>query len=124
MELENSFTVEVGVDRTWEVLNDIPAIAPCLPGAQLQEVDGDDYKGIVKVKVGPIVAQYKGTATVEEASEADHRIVLKADGRETRGQGNASAVITATLKEVDGGTEVAVATELTVTGKVAQFGRG
>ena len=124
MELENSFTVDVGVDRAWEVLTDIPAIAPCLPGAQLQEVDGDDYKGIVKVKVGPIVAQYKGTATVQEENPADRRIVLRAEGRETRGQGNASALITASLEDRDGRTEVVVSTDLTVTGKVAQFGRG
>jgi carbon monoxide dehydrogenase subunit G len=109
VELENSFTVDVGVDRAWEVLTDIPAIAPCLPGAQLQEVDGDDYKGIVKVKVGPIVAQYKGTATVQEENPADR---------------NASALITASLEERDGRTEVVVSTDLTVTGKVAQFGRG
>lgn len=124
MELENSFTVDVGIDRAWQVLNDIPAIAPCLPGAQLQEIDGDDYKGIVKVKVGPIVAQYKGTATIREANATEHRIVLLAEGRETRGQGNASAVITASLVDRDGSTEVNVDTELTVTGKVAQFGRG
>ena len=124
MELNNSFTVDIGVDRAWEVLTDIPTIAPCLPGAQLQEVDGDDYKGIVKVKVGPIVAQYKGTATVEEMDSENHRVVLRAEGRETRGQGNANALITATLEGGADSTEVVVATELTVTGKVAQFGRG
>ena len=124
MELSNSFTVDVGVDRAWEVLTDVPSIAPCLPGAQLQEVDGEEYKGIVKVKVGPIVAQYKGAATFVEQDARVHRLVLRAEGRETRGQGNASALITARLEPRGDRTEVVVDTELTVTGKVAQFGRG
>ena len=124
MELSNSFTVEVGPDRAWEVLTDVPAIAPCLPGAQLQEVDGEEYKGIVKVKVGPIVAQYRGAATFVEKDAEARRIVLRAEGRETRGQGNASATITAQLEPAGDGTHVTVTTDLTVTGKVAQFGRG
>lgn len=124
MELSNSFTVDVGVDRAWEVLTDVPSIAPCLPGAQLQEVDGEEYRGIVKVKVGPIVAQYKGAATFEEQDAEAHRLVLRAEGRETRGQGNASALITARLRAAGEQTEVVVDTDLTVTGKVAQFGRG
>jgi uncharacterized protein len=95
-----------------------------MPGAQLQEVDGDEYRGIVKVKVGPITAQYKGTARVAEADEAAHRLVLRAEGRDTRGQGNASATITALLAADGDGTRVAVDTDLNVTGKVAQFGRG
>jgi carbon monoxide dehydrogenase subunit G len=124
VELSNSFTVEVGPDRAWEVLTDVPAIAPCLPGAQLQEVDGEEYKGIVKVKVGPIVAQYRGAATFVEKDAEARRIVLRAEGRETRGQGNASATITARLQPAGDRTEVVVDTDLTVTGKVAQFGRG
>ena len=124
MELSNSFTVEVGPDRAWEVLTDVPTIAPCLPGAQLQEVHGEEYKGIVKVKVGPIVAQYKGAATFVEKDAEARRIVLRAEGRETRGQGNASATITARLEPAGERTEVVVDTDLTVTGKVAQFGRG
>jgi len=124
VELSNSFTVEVGPDRAWEVLTDVPAIAPCLPGAQLQEVDGEEYKGIVKVKVGPIVAQYRGAATFVEKDAEARRIVLRAEGRETRGQGNASATITARLEPAGDRTEVVVDTDLTVTGKVAQFGRG
>ncbi len=124
MELSNSFIVDVGIDRAWQVLTDVPAIAPCLPGAQLQDVEGDDYTGIVKVKVGPIVAQYKGKATFVEQNETDHRLVLRADGRETRGQGSASALITARLESRGEKTEVLVDTELTVSGKVAQFGRG
>ena len=124
MELSNSFTVDVPVDKAWEILNDVPTIAPCLPGAQLQEVEGEEYRGIVKVKVGPITAQYKGKATFVERDEAAHRVVLKAEGRDTRGQGNASALITAQMEPKGGSTEVVVTTDLTVTGKVAQFGRG
>jgi hypothetical protein len=95
-----------------------------LPGAQLQEVDGDEYRGVVKVKVGPITAQYKGTATIVEEDENTGRVVIKASGRDTRGQGNASATISATMSPDGDGTKVTVVTDLTVTGKVAQFGRG
>jgi uncharacterized protein len=122
--LSNEFTVDVPVDRAWEVLTDVPTIAPCLPGAQLQEVEGDEYRGIVKVKVGPITAQYKGKATFVETDGTVHRVVLRAEGRETRGQGNASALITAEMHPEGHRTKVTVSTDLTVTGKVAQFGRG
>jgi len=114
----------VPVERAWAVLTDVELIAPCLPGAQLQEIEGDEYRGIVKVKVGPITAQYKGKATFVSTDEATHVAVLRAEGRETRGQGNANATITATLTEVDDGTAVTVVTDLTITGRVAQFGRG
>ena len=124
MELTNEFRVDASPATTWSVLTDVERIAPCMPGAQLQEVEGDEYRGVVKVKVGPITAQYKGAATFIELDEANHRAVLKADGRETRGQGNASATITATLVPDGDGTRVSVVTDLTVTGKVAQFGRG
>jgi carbon monoxide dehydrogenase subunit G len=124
MEIADSFRVSTPIADTWKVLLDIEGIAPCLPGAQLQEIDGNDYKGVVKVKVGPITAQYKGTATLTEADEATHRIVLDASGRDTRGQGNAKAQIVVTMNEDDGGTRVDVVTDLAITGKVAQFGRG
>lgn len=124
MELTNEFDVSVPVDEAWRVLTDVERIAPCLPGAQLQEVEGDEYRGIVKVKVGPITAQYKGKATFTELDEAAHKAVLSASGRDTRGQGNASATITAELTPAGDGTHVSVLTDLTVTGKVAQFGRG
>jgi carbon monoxide dehydrogenase subunit G len=88
MEIADTFRVSTPLDETWRVLLDIEGIAPCLPGAQLQEVEGNEYRGIVKVKVGPITAQYKGTATLVEADEAGRRIVLDASGRR-RGQGNA-----------------------------------
>ena len=124
VQLANEFSVSVPVDQAWAVLTDIERIAPCLPGAELQEVDGDDYRGVVKVKAGPITAQYKGTASFVERDEANHRVVIRAEGRDTRGQGHASATITATLAPEGGGTHVTLATDLTITGKVAQFGRG
>ena len=124
MELTNDFRVSAPVDRAWAVLTDIERIAPCMPGADLQEVEGDEYRGVVRVKVGPITAQYKGAARMVEKDDDAHRAVLRAEGRETRGQGNANATISATLTEVDGGTRVELTTDLTVTGRVAQFGRG
>ena len=124
MELTNEFRVGVPPATAWTVLTDVERIAPCMPGAQLQEVEGDEYRGIVKVKVGPITAQYKGSATFVELDEANLKAVLRAEGRDTRGQGNASATITATLTADGDGTLVSVVTDLTVTGKVAQFGRG
>jgi carbon monoxide dehydrogenase subunit G len=124
MDLTNDFRVAVPPATAWTVLTDVERIAPCMPGAQLEEVEGDEYRGVVKVKVGPITAQYKGKATFQELDEAGHRAVLRAEGRDTRGQGNASATITATLVPDGEGTHVTVQTDLTVTGKVAQFGRG
>ncbi|HVF74145.1 MAG TPA: SRPBCC family protein [Acidimicrobiales bacterium] len=124
MELTNEFRVGVPVDQAWAVLTDVERIAPCLPGAELQEVEGDEYRGVVKVKVGPITAQYKGKATFVERDDAAHRAVLRAEGRDTRGAGNANATITATLVDEGDATLVQVVTDLTVTGKVAQFGRG
>ena len=124
MELTNEFRVGIPVGEAWAVLTDVERIAPCLPGAQLQEIEGDQYRGVVKVKVGPITAQYKGVATFIEQDVAGHRLVLRAEGRDTRGQGNANATVTATLVDDGAGTAVKVVTDLTITGKVAQFGRG
>ncbi len=124
MDLTNEFEVALPIDEAWAVLTDVERIAPCLPGAQLQEVEGDEYRGLVKVKVGPITASYRGAARFVELDQAAHRAVLKAEGRETRGQGNANAVITATLTSSGRGTKVVVETDLAITGKVAQFGRG
>jgi uncharacterized protein len=124
MELTNEFRVDRPVDETWNVLTDVERIAPALPGAQLQEIEGDEYRGIVKVKVGPITAQYKGAAKVAEVDEAARRIVIDASGRDTRGQGNAKASIVVTMAEEGAGTRVDVTTDLSITGKVAQFGRG
>ncbi|MFJ2719502.1 SRPBCC family protein [Streptomyces sp. NPDC087437] len=124
MELNHEFTVPVPVDDAWRALLDIERVAPCLPGATVQEYDGKTVTGSVKVKLGPITVTYKGTAVFEEQDEAAHRMVLVASGRETRGQGTARATVTGTLQERDGGTGVAVRTDLTVTGRPAQFGRG
>lgn len=124
MELTNDFRVGLPVERAWAVLTDLERIAPCMPGAQLQEVEGDDYRGVVRIKVGPITAQYKGVATFLDRDETNHVAVLRAEGRETRGQGNANATITATLVPDGEGTAVTVLTDLVVTGRVAQFGRG
>jgi len=124
MELTNEFTVNVPIEEAWEVLTDVSRIAPAMPGAKLEEVVGDEYRGVVKVKVGPVTAQYKGTASFVERDPAAHRAVLRAEGRETRGQGNATATITATLSEAGAGTRVSVVTDLNITGRVAQFGRG
>ena len=124
MELTNEFRVGVPVAHAWDVLTDVERIAPCMPGAELQEVEGDEYRGVLKVKVGPITAQYKGAASFVERDEAGRRAVLRAEGRDTRGAGNANATITATLDEDGEGTRVKVVTDLAITGKVAQFGRG
>jgi carbon monoxide dehydrogenase subunit G len=124
VKIEDQFRVGVPVDEAWKVLLDVERIAPCMPGAQLQEIEGDEYRGIVKVKVGPITAQYKGAARITETDEAGHVVVIRAEGRDTRGQGNASATVTATLEADGDGTLVKIDTDLNVTGKVAQFGRG
>jgi len=124
MEITDSFRVSTPIDATWKVLLDIEGLAPCLPGAQLQEIEGDEYRGVVKVKVGPITAQYKGTAKLAEVDETNRRIVIDASGRDTRGQGNAKATIVVTMTPEGAGTKVDVATDLSITGKVAQFGRG
>jgi carbon monoxide dehydrogenase subunit G len=124
MQIDETFRVEVPVDEAWRILLDLERIAPCLPGAQLQEIEGDEYRGVVKVKVGPITAQYKGIAKLERVDDATHTAVLVASGRDTRGQGNASATIQLTLIADGDGTRVDVDTDLSITGKVAQFGRG
>jgi carbon monoxide dehydrogenase subunit G len=124
VKIEDSFRVDVPVEEAWKVLLDLERIAPCLPGAQLTEVEGDEYRGTVKIKVGPITAQYKGVAKIEEADEANRKVVLQAEGRDTRGQGNASATVVATLVPEGDGTTVNIDTDLNITGKVAQFGRG
>lgn len=125
MDLNHSITVNQSIGETWKILTDLERIAPCLPGAQLQEVEGDVYKGVVKIKVGPIVAQFKGEAQFAERDDANFTATLKASGRDTGGKGNASATITATLTSVtETSTVCNVVTDLAITGKVAQFGRG
>ena len=125
MELNDSFEVAHPVGAVWEVITDVERIAPCLPGAQLTGSDGDVHEGLVKVKVGPITSQYKGKASFTERDDAAHRLLMSASGRDTRGAGNASADITVALEAVtEASTRVSVHTDLTITGKVAQFGRG
>ena len=124
MDLTNEFRVPLAVDEAWDVLTNIERIAPCMPGATLEGVEGDDYQGTVKVKVGPMTAQYRGTVRFLERDDTVHKAVLKAEGRETKGQGNAAATITATITADGDGSTVNVVTDLTISGKVAQFGRG
>lgn len=125
MDLHHEFTVNVPVDEAWRVLTDLERIAPCLPGAQLTEVEGDTYRGQVKVKVGPILAQFKGQASFVSRDDQAHTATLKGEGRDTTGKGNASAMITAELTAVDANsTRCVVNTDLSISGKVAQFGRG
>ena len=124
MRIEDRFTVALPLAQAWEVLRDVERVAPCMPGAQLTEIEGDEYRGVVKVKLGAITAQYKGSVHFAEVDEVARRMVLSAKGRETRGQGNASADVVVTLVETDAGTEIAIDTDLTISGKIAQFGRG
>ena len=124
MELTNDFVIDRGIEETWRILNDLEFIAPCMPGAQLTEVEGDEYRGLVKIKVGPITANYKGKASFVEQDEANHVSRLKADGRDPR-QGNANAMVTATMEEVAADqTKVTIHTDLGLSGKIASFGRG
>ena len=125
MELNDTFEVAHPIGAVWDVLTDVERIAPCLPGAQLTGSDGDVHEGLVKVKVGPISSQYKGKASITERDDDAHRLLMSASGRDTRGAGNASAEITVALESMsDTSTRVSVHTDLTITGKVAQFGRG
>lgn len=125
MDLNHTFTVNQPIAETWVVLTDLERIAPCLAGAELHEVHGDVFKGGVKIKVGPIVAQFKGEAQFVELDAVNFRAHLKASGRDIGGKGNASATITAQLTPITPtSTSVNVVTDLAITGKVAQFGRG
>jgi hypothetical protein len=125
MDLNHEFTVPVPVEDAWKILTDVERIAPCLPGAKLEDIADDTYSGFVKVKVGPIQAQFKGQASFVELNEGAHKVVLKGEGRDTTGKGNAAALITAQLvAESPTATKVTVHTDLNITGKVAQFGRG
>jgi carbon monoxide dehydrogenase subunit G len=124
-QLVNEFTVNRPIEEAWAVITDVERIAPCLPGAQLQEIEGDVYRGVVKVKLGSITPQFKGQATFIDRDDPGHRAVLKAEGRDTGGRGNAAAEITAQAESLSPtSTRCIVTTDLHITGRVAQFGRG
>ena len=124
MKLDHEFTVTASKAEAFRLLTDIEAVAPCLPGAEVTGVEDDHYKGRVKVKLGPIAAQYRGTLRIVEQDEAAGRVVLQAEGRDSGGGGMAKATITAALVEAPGGTRVSADTDLTISGRVAQMGRG
>jgi carbon monoxide dehydrogenase subunit G len=124
MKLDNEFTVGVPIEQAWAVLTDLELIAPCMPGAQLTGVNDGVYSGKVKIKVGPVTAEYAGTAQFSVKDETAYRAVIDARGRDSRGNGNATAVISAQLQPGDGSTRVSVSTDLTIAGRIAQFGSG
>ncbi|WP_162924315.1 SRPBCC family protein [Rubrobacter indicoceani] len=124
MKIANEFTVSTSVDEVWAALLDLERVAPCLPGAALTEQVGDEYKGTMTVKIGPVTAKYSGTVSYSEVDEENHRAVIQANGKDARGQGTASAVITSKLEDLGGSTKVMVETDMKLTGKAAQFGRG
>ena len=124
MELTHTFTVPATVDATWAHFQDIESVAGCFPGATVTEVSGDDFKGSCKVKLGPIALVYSGTGSFVEKDEAAHRFVVDAKGKDKRGNGTAGATVTATMSDSGGSTDVTVVTDLSITGKPAQFGRG
>ena len=126
MKLENEFTVPASIDQAWDVLLDVPRVAPCLPGATVEPDRGEEgeYKGQMKIKIGPITASYKGTVKIQEADQANHTVAMRAQAKDARGQGTAEATITSTMQEVSDGTKITVVTDMRVTGPAAQFGRG
>ena len=124
MRLEHEFTVPAPVETVWTALMDPERVAPCMPGATLSEVDGPRFTGTVKVKLGPITLMYKGSGEFLETDEKTRTTVIKASGKDVRGNGTAAATVTAALTEVEGGTRASVVTDLSITGRPAQFGRG
>ena len=125
MQLENSFTIDAPIEKAWEALNTPQTIAPCFPGATLTEYEGDSFSGTVKVKLGPISLTYKGKGVYKERDDAAHRVVIDASGRDSRGNGTAEATVTGTMT-ADGPdkTAVTMVTDMKITGRPAQFGRG
>lgn len=124
MQLTHTFSVPAGIDETWAALRDIESVAGCFPGAQVTSADADSFEGTVKVKLGPIALVYKGSGEFVEQDESAHRMVISAKGKDKRGNGTAGAEVVATMTEEGAGTRVEVVTDLNVTGKPAQFGRG
>jgi len=124
VKVEHQFEVSLPPDEAWKVFTDVERIAPSMPGAELLGAEGDAWRGRIQVKVGPVVAQYEGKASFVERDPAARRVVLRAEGRDTKGQGNAKATVTASLSPAPSGTRVAVETDLAITGRLAQIGRG
>ncbi|MDS0138036.1 MULTISPECIES: SRPBCC domain-containing protein [unclassified Amycolatopsis] len=124
MRLDHEFTVPAPIGEVWQAVVDPERVAPCMPGATLTKVEGDRFSGTVKVKLGPISLLYKGNGEFLEKDEAARKVTIKASGKDSRGSGTAAATVTLTLTEKDGGTHGSVATDLAITGKPAQFGRG
>jgi carbon monoxide dehydrogenase subunit G len=126
MRIDNEFEVAAPIERVWLFMLDVEKVAPCVPGGKLTEVvDDHTWKGKVSTKMGPVSLSFAGTVTIEERDDANHRVALKAEGREQRGRGAATARSTSTLQATaDGGTQVTIGTDLTITGAVAQYGRG
>jgi len=124
MELSHRFTVPIGVEETWAHFNDIASVAECFPGAQVTEADEESFSGSVKVKLGPIALLYNGSGTFVDKDEEAHRFVVDAKGKDKRGNGTAGAKVTVSMAEAGGSTDVSVETDLAITGKPAQFGRG
>ncbi|HEY3208351.1 MAG TPA: SRPBCC family protein [Actinomycetota bacterium] len=125
MQIDNEFVVPAPLEQVWDHLLDVEKIAPCAPGAELTEVvDERTWKGKMNVKVGPVAMSFAGTVVIQDRDDAARRAVLKAEGREQKGRGAASAVVTAWLEEAEGGTKVSISTDLTISGAAAQYGRG
>lgn len=124
LELTSTFVLPASVDRVWLLLTDIERVAPCVPGFQLQEIEGDEYRGLMKVKLGAVVMQYRSSITFLELDRENARVVMRAVGRETTGQGTAEAILTSTLTGDGQSTRGGLVVEVDVTGRVAQFGRG
>ena len=124
MELSHQFTVPIGVEETWAHFNDIASVAECFPGAQVTEADEESFAGSVKVKLGPIALLYNGSGTFVEKDAEAHRFVVDAKGKDKRGNGTAGAKVTVSMADAGGATDVSVETDLAITGKPAQFGRG
>lgn len=126
MKINNEFTVDAPIETAWDTMLDLERVAPCLPGASLEESqENGEYEGSIQVKIGPVITDYRGTISIDEADEENRRVVLEASGRDAKGQGSASATIVSTMKEEDGGkTRVSAETDMELTGRAAQFGRG
>ena len=124
MKITDEFTVSVPVEQAWRVLTDLEGIAPCMPGAQVTGFDGETYQGKVRVKLGPVISDFAGTARFAEKDDQAYRAVIDARGKDSRGAGNASALISAGLRADGDRTVVSIDTDLKISGKVAQFGSG